>query len=116
MVKIRKLIWMIIIIILLGVFLLAFNIRQSFIKDTDINLYTNNKDISYMSVEFEEDITKSFTKNKDISKLEQLEKISPIIVKVKVDDSASREMYEETSLTTVIIKEVFKGELDQNSI
>lgn len=116
MVKIRKLIWMIIIIILLGVFLLAFNIRQSFIKDTDINLYTNNKDISYMSVEFEEDITKSFTKNKDILKLEQLEKISPIIVKVKVDDSASREMYEETTLTKVIIKEVFKGELDQNSI
>ena len=69
-----------------------------------------------MSVEFEEDITKSFTKNKDISKLEQLEKISPIIVKVKVDDSASREMYEETTLTKVIIKEVFKGELDQNSI
>lgn len=116
MAKIRRFIWIIIIIILLGVFVLAFNIRQSFIKDTDINLYTNNKDISYMTVEYEEDITKSFIKNEDISKLEQLEKISQIVVKVKVDDSVPREMYEETTLTKVIIKEVLKGELDKSSI
>lgn len=116
MAKIRRFIWIIIIIILLGVFVLAFNIRQSFIKDTDINLYTNNKDISYMTVEYEEDITKSFIKNEDISKLEQLEKISQIVVKVKVDDSVPREMYEETTLTNVIIKEVLKGELDKSSI
>ena len=116
MAKLRKFIWLIIIIILLGDFILAFNIRQSFIKDTDINLHINNKEISYESVEYEDDMAKSFIKNEDIANLNQLEKISPIIVKVKVDDSAKREIYEGTTLTKVIIKEVFKGELNQDSM
>ena len=46
MAKLRKFIWLIIIIILLGNFILAFNISQSFIENTDINLHINNKDIS----------------------------------------------------------------------
>ena len=116
MAKLRKFIWLIIIIILLGNFILAFNISQSFIEDTDINLHINNKDISYESVEYEEDITKSFIKNEDIANLDRLEKISPIIVKAKVDDSAKREIYEGTTLTKVIIKEVFKGDLNQDSM
>ena len=116
MAKLRKFIWLIIIIILLGNFILAFNISQSFIENTDINLHINNKDISYESVEYEEDITKSFIKNEDIANLDQLEKISPIIVKAKVDDSAKREIYEGTTLTKVIIKEVFKGDLNQDSM
>ena len=95
MAKLRKFIWLIIIIILLGNFILAFNISQSFIENTDINLHINNKDVSYESVEYEEDITKSFIKNEDIANLDQLEKISPIIVKAKVDDSAKEKYMKE---------------------
>lgn len=85
MTKLRRFIWIIIIIILLAMIMLAFNVRQSFVKDTDINLYINDKNILCTILEHQEDITKDFIKNEDILKLEQLEKISPVIVKVKVD-------------------------------
>lgn len=108
--------WMIIVILLLGAFILAFKMRDSFISDTDVNMYINDKDISYELVEYEEDISKSFTKNEDISNIKELEDISPVIVKVKVDSKSPREMYEWTTLTKVIVEEVYKGELDKESI
>lgn len=116
MAKLRKFIWIIIIIILLSMIMLAFNVRQSFVKDTDINLYINDKNILCTILEHQEDITKDFIKNEEISKLEQLEKMSPVIVKVKVDSDSPREIYEEATLTKVKVKEVFKGNLDKDSI
>lgn len=116
MTKLRRFIWIIITIILLAMIMLAFNVRQSFVKDTDINLYINDENVLCMILEHREDITKDFIKNEEISKLEQLEKISPVIVKVKVDSDSSREIYEEATLTKVNVKEVFKGNLDKESI
>lgn len=116
MTKLRGFIWIIIIVVLLAMIMLAFNVRQSFVKDTDINLYINDKNILCTILEHQEDITKDFIKNEDISKLEQLEKMSPVIVKVKVDSYSPREMYEEATLTKVTVKEVFKGNLDKESI
>lgn len=116
MAKLRRFIWIIIIIILLAMIMLAFNVRQSFVKDTDINLYINDKNILCTILEHQEDITKDFIKNEEISKLEQLEKMSPVIVKVKVDSDSPREIYEEATLTKVKVKEVFKGNLDKESI
>ena len=116
MAKLRRFIWVIIIIILLAMIMLAFNVRQSFVKDTDINLYINDKNILCTILEHQEDITKDFIKNEEISKLEQLEEMSPVIVKVKVDSNSPREIYEEATLTKVTVKEVFKGNLDKESI
>ena len=116
MTKLRRFIWIIITIILLAMIMLAFNVRQSFVKDTDINLYINDENVLCTILEHREDITKDFIKNEEISKLEQLEKISPVIVKVKVDSDSSREIYEEATLTKVNVKEVFKGNLDKESI
>lgn len=116
MAKIRKIIWLIIIIILIGAFMLAFNVRNSFIKDTDINLYINDKDILYTLYEHEEDVTKDFIRNEKISTLKELEKTSSLIVRVKIDNSAPREIYEGATLTKANIKEVFKGKLDKDSI
>ncbi|MEG0856445.1 MAG: hypothetical protein RSG52_08195 [Terrisporobacter sp.] len=116
MFKFKRFMWMIIVILLLGAFILAFKMRDSFISDTDVNMYINDKDISYELVEYEEDISKSFTKNEDISNIKELEDISPVIVKVKVDSKSPREMYEWTTLTKVIVEEVYKGELDKESI
>lgn len=116
MTKLRGFIWIIIIVALLAMIMLAFNVRQSFVKDTDINLYINDKNILCTVLEHQEDITKDFIKNEEISKLEQLEKMSPVIVKVKVDSDSPREIYEEATLTKVMVKEVFKGNLDKDSI
>ncbi|MCC3865139.1 hypothetical protein K0040_12735 [Terrisporobacter petrolearius] len=116
MTKLRRFIWIIIIVILLAMTILAFNVSKSFVKDTDINLYIDDKNILFTTVDHQEDITKDFIKNEDISKLEQLEKISPVVVKVKVDSSSPREIYEEATLTKVTVKEVLKGNLDKGSI
>lgn len=116
MTKLRGFIWIIIIVALLAMIMLAFDVRQSFVKDTDINLYINDKNILCTVLEHQEDITKDFIKNEEISKLEQLEKVSPVIVKVKVDSDSPREIYEEATLTKVTVKEVFKGNLDKDSI
>lgn len=116
MLKPRRITWIIISIILIAMLILAFKIRNSFIRDTDIYSFINDNSIIYTSDKYEEDITKSFVKNKNIQNLKALEDISPIIVRVKVDDSAPRDLYEGTTLTKVIVEEVYKGSLEKEYI
>lgn len=102
--------------VFIGMVVLGVLTRRSYINDININSYINDKNINFSTSKYEEDITKVFTKFEDLSTLEDLEEVSPIIVKVKVESELPRNRYYLTTLTTVRILEVLKGDINKDLI
>lgn len=90
--------------------------RRSYVNDIDANRYFNDKSINLSISTYEEDITKVFIKFENLNSMRDLEKVSPIIVRVQVDSQAPRNRYYLTTLTTVKIIKVYKGDINEELI
>ncbi|MDR2834195.1 MAG: hypothetical protein LBV67_10815 [Streptococcaceae bacterium] len=90
--------------------------RKSFVDDVEIGNYLNQEELKFSIRDDVSDITQSFVDMESIKSVEDLEEVSPIIVKVKVNKEASRKMYSDDTLTTVEVLEVMKGQVDKKEI
>ncbi|SKA92217.1 hypothetical protein SAMN05428976_11912 [Clostridium sp. USBA 49] len=107
-------------IIFVGVFVsmivLGILTRKSYVNDIDVNRYINDESMNLSISTYQEDITKVFTKFEDLNSIEDLEKVSPIIVRAQVDSQTSRNRYYLTTLTTVKVVKVYKGDINSDLI
>lgn len=113
--KFKNILLVIIFILFLSVYM-AVKTKLSYINDVDINKCINEINTKLYISSYEEDITEVFTLNESVIEVSDLENISPIIVKVKVNPIKERRRFYLCTLTNVEVIEVYNGEVDENNI
>lgn len=92
-------------------------VKNSFTDDTDVRKYLENKELKFESNPYPyNEKNDTFADYNDINGYDDLDKVSPVIVKAHTKSDFKREIYYQCILSQVEIDEVYKGKLHKGDI
>lgn len=100
----------VLIICLVGLSVKGYDVKKSFADDTDVREYMENNELKFESNPYPySEINDIFADYNDIKDYDDLDRVSPVIVKVHTEPDLKREIYYQCILSQAVVDQVYKG-------
>ena len=100
----------VIIICLAGLTVKGCEVKKSFADDTDVRKYLESVDLRFVSNPYPYSTKNdAFADYNDIKGYEDLDRVSPVIIKAHTEAGLKRQIYYQCVLSEVVVDEVYKG-------
>lgn len=100
----------VLIICLAGLTVKGCEVKKSFADDTDVRKYLESTDLKFVSNPYPySKKNDAFADYNDIKGYDDLDKVSPVIIKAHTEAGLKRQIYYQCVLSQVVVDEVYKG-------
>lgn len=100
----------VLIICFAGLLVKGCDVKKSFADDTDMRRYLENTELKFVSNPYPYSTKNDvFADYNDIKNYEDLDRVSPVIIKAHTEAGLKRQIYYQCVLSEVVVDEVYKG-------
>lgn len=112
--KLKKIIYIIVSVTLVGAIIYGIKTRNCWADDTQLRDYIDNPNTEIEFTDFQ--TSDSFKEPQDIRTFNGLYDLADVIVRIKVNNNGKRELYSECIITEAEVIETYKGKVEEKKI